>query len=49
MPKDTKIKIVIIKINGKLYDSNNKIETEESIRRILVEVDLKDNMERLYK
>ena len=43
------IRVIIIKVNGKLYDSDNKIQIKDSIRRILIETDLRDNMERLYK
>ena len=41
--------MVVVKVNGELYDSDDKIETEESIRKILVEADLKDIMKELYK
>ena len=41
--------MVVSEVDGELYDSDNRIETEESIRKMLIEADLRDNMERLYK
>ena len=49
-PKNTnQVRMVVVKINGELYNSDNGIETEDSIRKILIEANLRDNMERLYK
>ena len=41
--------MVVVEVDGELYDSDNRIKTEDSIRKILAEVDLKDNIEELYK
>ena len=47
-PKNiNQVRMVIIEIDGELYDSNDRIEIEESIRKILAEVNLEDNIERL--
>ena len=49
-PKNTnQVKMVVVEVNGKLYNSDNRIETEESIRRILIEADLRNNIKGLYK
>ena len=43
------VRVIIVKINGKLYNSDDRIETKESIRKMLAETDLEDNIERLYE
>ena len=43
------VRITIVEVDGKLYNSDNRIETEDSIRRILIEVDLEDIIEELYR
>ena len=43
------VRVVMVKVDGKLYNFNDKIEIEESIRKMLAEANLKDNIERLYK
>ena len=49
-PRNTnQIRVVVVKINSELYDSDNRIETKESIRKMLAETDLEDNIERLHE
>ena len=40
--------MAVVKINGELYDSDDKIKTEDSIRKILAEADLEDTIKKLY-
>ena len=48
-PENTnRVRIIVVEINRQFYDLDDRIETEESIRRILVIVDLKDSIEELY-
>ena len=47
--ENKQVRMVIVEINGELYDLDNKIKTEDLISRILTEADLEDNIERLYK
>ena len=49
-PTETnQVRMAVVEVDGKLYDSDNSIKTEDSIRRILAEVDLEDNMKRLHE
>ena len=41
--------MVVIEIDGKLYDTNDKVKIEDLIRKMLVEIDRKNNIKRLYK
>ena len=41
--------MVVVEIDGIFYDSDDRIKTEGSIRRMLVKTDLEDNMEGIHK
>ena len=41
--------MVIVEVDGKLYNTNDRIKTEDSIRKILAEVGRKDDIKGLYK
>ena len=41
--------MVIVKVNGEFYDTNDGVEIEDSIKKMLAEVDRKNNMEGLYE
>ena len=41
--------MAVVEVDDELYDSDNRIKTEDLIRRILVETDLEDNIERFHK
>ena len=43
------VRITIVEVDGKLYDTDDRIKTEDSIRKILVEIDLENDIEGLYK
>ena len=42
-------RMVVVEVDGELYDTNNRIKTESLIRKILVEADREDDIEGLYK
>ena len=48
IPRET-VRMVVVKVDGELYDSDGRIETEDSIKRILVEADLEEYIEELQK
>ena len=41
--------MIVIEVDSELYNLDNRIKMEDLIRRILAEVDLGDNMERIYE
>ena len=41
--------MVVVEVDGELYDTDNRIETEDSIRKMLVEANLKDDIKGLYE
>ena len=41
--------MVVVKVDNELYDSDDKIKIEDSIRKILVKVDLEDIIKELYR
>ena len=43
------VRVAIVEVDDILYDSDGGIKIEDSIRRILVKVDLEDNMKGIYK
>ena len=47
--KDNVITVIVVKVDRVLYNTDNREETKEFIRLMLVEVRLKDNIEVLYK
>ena len=49
-PEDAdKVRVAVVEVDDELYDLDNGIEAEESIRKMLAEADLRDSMERLYE
>ena len=42
------VRIIVVKVDSELYDLDDRIETEESIRKILIEKDLEGIIEELY-
>ena len=49
LEKDNIVTVIVVKVNSKLYDTDNREETKESIRVILVKIRIEDNIEVLYK
>ena len=47
--KSNTVRVVVVEVDGELYDTNDRIKTESLIRKMLVEVDREDDMEELYK
>ena len=43
------VRVAVVEVDGELYDTDDGIETEDSIRRMLAEADREDNMEELCK
>ena len=43
------IKVVVIEVDRELYDTYDRIKTEDLIRKMLVEANREDDMDRLYK
>ena len=43
------VRMAIIEVDGILYNSDDRIEIEDSIRRMLAKTDLEDNMEGIRK
>ena len=49
LEKDNIIIVIVVKVNRILYDIDDGEKTKESIRVILVEIRIEDDMEVLYK
>ena len=48
-PKDNIVTVAVVKVDSVLYDTDDREETKESIRVILVKIRIEDNIEALYR
>ena len=43
------VRVVVVEVDSELYDTDDRIKTEDLIRKMLVKTDLENDIERLYE